>query len=144
MRAGDPDPSGESIVDDEERAAMVSPEHEDERRRTDRGGSPTEGDGTSGSGSGGFRRAVERRSAVPLVWLRQRPRWAVPLIFGALFIAGLTAPGVIGALCLTLVAVFFLWLAFLTWPTLDRARKAPRVLMVAVVLLLAVARALGY
>jgi len=57
---------------------------------------------------------------------------------------GLMAPGPIGALCLLLVAMFFVWLAFLTWPTLDRQQKTPRVLMTTVVLLLATARILGF
>ena len=66
------------------------------------------------------------------------------MVLGALFIAGLMAPGVIGALCLLLVAVFFLWLAFLTWPSLNRQQRVPRVLMMLVVLVLAVARMLGF
>ena len=65
------------------------------------------------------------------------------MALGALFVAGLMAPSVVGALCLLAVVVFFTWLAFLTWPTLDRRQRAPRILMVAVVSVLAVARALG-
>ncbi|SIO91087.1 DUF6703 family protein [Nocardiopsis sp. JB363] len=116
---------------------MTSPEHEDERPLP-------AGDSLFTPGAGRLRREVERRSAVPLVWLHRRPRWSAPVALGALFIAGLMAPGVLGALCLALVAVFFSWLAFLTWPTLDRRQRAPRVLMVSVVLVLAVARVLGY
>ncbi len=81
---------------------------------------------------------------MPLVWLHQRPRWSAPLALGALFIAGLMAPGPVGALCLLLVAMFFVWLAFLTWPSLSAQQKVPRVLMVTVVLVLAAARVLGY
>ncbi|MBR8742475.1 DUF6703 family protein [Nocardiopsis sp. MG754419] len=131
---------------------MASPEHEDERRRSGRGrGDPggsrrplPPGDSLFTPGAGRWRREVERRSAVPLVWLHRRPRALAPVVLGALFIAGLLAPGVVGALCLALVAVFFTWLAFLTWPTLDRRQRTPRVVMILVVLVLAVARALGY
>lgn len=122
---------------------MTSPEHSDERSGPP--GRPLPGgDSFYTPGAGRFRRAVEGRSAVPLVWLHQRPRWLVPLLLGALFIAGLMAPGPIGALCLLLVAMFFVWLAFLTWPTLTRKQKTPRVLMAVVVLVLATARVLGF
>ncbi len=81
---------------------------------------------------------------MPLVWLHQGPRWLAPLVVGALFIAGLVAPGPVGAACLLLVAAFVAWLAFLTWPSLGGQPRAARVLMVVVVLVLAVARILGY
>jgi hypothetical protein len=123
---------------------MASPEHEDERRRSGRERPLPPGDSMFTPGAGRLRREVERRSAVPLVWLHQRPRWLSPLALGALFIAGLMAPGPLGALCLLLVAVFFLWLAYLTWPSLNRQQRVPRVLMTLVVLLLAVARMLGF
>lgn len=123
---------------------MASPEHEDERRRSGPGRPLPPGDALFTPGAGRLRREVEQRSAVPLVWLHQRPRWLPPVVLGALFIAGLMAPGALGALCLLLVAVFFLWLAFLTWPSLNRQQRVPRVLMLLVVLVLAVARMLGF
>ncbi len=123
---------------------MASPEHEDERRRPDTGRPLPQGDSLFTPGAGRLRREVERRSAVPLVWLHQRPRWLPPVVLGALFVAGLMAPGALGALCLLLVAAFFLWLAFLTWPSLNRRQRVPRVLMTLVVLVLAVARVLGF
>lgn len=122
---------------------MPSPEHSDER--PNRPGRPLPGgDSLYTPGASRFRRAVESRSAVPLVWLHQRPRWPAPLLLGILFIAGLMAPGPIGAVCLLLVAAAFAWLAFLTWPALNRQQKTPRVLMTAVVLVLATARILGF
>ncbi|WP_017579642.1 DUF6703 family protein [Nocardiopsis valliformis] len=123
---------------------MTSPEHEDERRRAGQGRPLPLGDSLLTPGAGRLRREVEQRSAVPLVWLHQRPRWIPPVILGALFIAGLMAPGPLGALCLLLVAVFFLWLAYLTWPSLARQQRVPRVLMMLVVLVLAMARMLGF
>ncbi|GHC89226.1 hypothetical protein GCM10007079_35020 [Nocardiopsis terrae] len=123
---------------------MASPEHEDEQRRPGPGRPLPPGDSLFTPGAGRLRREVERRSAVPLVWLHQRPRWLPPAVLGALFVAGLTAPGWLGALCLLLVVVSFLWLAFLTWPSLNRQQRIPRILMVSVVLVLAVARMLGF
>lgn len=123
---------------------MTSSEHSDGPRRRAPGRPLPDGDSLYTPGAGQFRQRVERRSAVPLVWLHQRPRWLPPLALGALFIAGLMAPGMLGAVCLLLVAVFFVWLAFLTWPSLTRQQKAPRVLMVVVVLVLTVARFMGF
>ncbi|PDP88932.1 hypothetical protein CQJ94_04110 [Glycomyces fuscus] len=123
---------------------MAPPEHGDEKRRPDQDRPQPEGDSPGARGAGGLRRAVEERSAVPLVWLHQGPRWLAPLVVGALFIAGLMAPGPVGAVCLLLVAVFVAWLAFLTWPSLGGQPRTARVLMVVVVLVLAVARVLGY
>lgn len=136
-------------MDEGVRAAMASREHEDERRRADRG-RPDQGlplpprNALFTPGAGRLRREMERRSATPLVWLHQRPRWLPPLLLGALFIAGLMAPGVVGASCLLAVVAFFAWLAFLTWPTLTRRQRVPRVLMVLVVLVLAMARVWGF
>ncbi|WP_304454104.1 DUF6703 family protein [Nocardiopsis sp. YSL2] len=122
---------------------MASPEHGDEQRPVP--GRPLpDGEAFYTPGAGRLRATVERRSAVPLVWLHRQPRWLPPLALGALFIAGLMAPGLVGALCLLAVSVFFSWLAFLTWPTLDRQQRVPRVIMVVVVLVLTVARFLGF
>lgn len=82
---------------------------------------------------------------MPLLWLHQLPGWVTPLVLGLLFVAGLVAPvGLLGAACLVAVALFMGWLAYLTWPTLSRQQKAPRALMVVVVLVLATARILGF
>jgi hypothetical protein len=122
---------------------LAPPEHGDEQRPVP--GRPLpDGDALYTPDAGRFRQAVERRSAVPLVWLHRQPRWLAPVALGALFIAGLMAPGLVGALCLLTVAVFFSWLAFLTWPALARQQRVPRVIMVVVVLVLTVARFLGF
>ncbi|WP_159939957.1 MULTISPECIES: DUF6703 family protein [unclassified Nocardiopsis] len=122
---------------------MAPPEHGDEKRR-EQGRPLPGGDLPRTPGAGRLRRTVEERSAVPLVWLHQRPRWLAPLLLGVLFVAGLMAPGPVGALCLLLVALFLAWLAFLTWPSLTAQQRTPRVLVVAVLVVLTVARVLGY
>lgn len=123
---------------------MTPPEHGDEKR-TDAGGHPLPpGDSLYTPDAGPLRRAVERRSAVPLVWLHRAPRWVAPLLLGVLFVAGLLAPGLAGALCLLPVALFPAWLAYLAWPSLDARQRAPRVLVVAVIAVLAAARFLGF
>ncbi|MBB6121563.1 DUF6703 family protein [Nocardiopsis algeriensis] len=119
---------------------MALPEHGDEQQSQDPGSAPPSGSAPRGA----VRRMVERRSAVPLVWLTRGPRRLVLPAMGLLFIAGLAAPGPASALCLVLVAAFLGWLAFLAWPSLDRRQRLPRVLVVVVVLFLALARALGH
>ncbi|WP_017612818.1 DUF6703 family protein [Nocardiopsis salina] len=122
---------------------MTSPDHSHERPE---GRDPSRGGDSDPSwNSGRLRGAVERRSAVCLLWLHQLPAWVTPLVLGLLFIGGLMFPvGPVGAVFLAAVAFFLGWLAYLTWPTLTRQQKAPRVLMVVVVLVLAIARALGF
>ncbi len=92
-------------------------------------------------GSSPARRAVEQRSAAPMVFLHQLPAWLLPLIAVALLITGLAMHGVIGAVALGLVAVTLSWLAALSWPRLGPAGRLGRVAAVACVLALAAFRA---
>lgn len=120
---------------------MAPPEHGDEKRMDDE--RPSRGSLYT-PGAGPVRRAVERRSAVPLVWLHRAPRWLSPVLLGVLFVAGLLTPGLVGGLCLLPVALFLAWLAYLTWPSLDARQRAPRALVIVVIGVLAVARFLGF
>lgn len=85
-----------------------------------------------------FRRAVERRSAVPLLALRGVPRWTMPVAMAALLLVGLAAPRWIGVLALVSLATFLTWLCYLSWPALQ-ARG--RVLRTAAILVLCAAAA---
>ncbi|MDA0564035.1 hypothetical protein LG943_06800 [Streptomonospora sp. S1-112] len=96
------------------------------------------GDSFYTPGAGRLRREVERRSAVPLVWLHNAPRLLLPATMAVVLIAGLVLPGVAGALLLALLAAFFGWLAFLAWPRLRGGERAMRVGVVAVLLVLGV------
>ncbi|MBE3001648.1 hypothetical protein IDM40_23560 [Nocardiopsis sp. HNM0947] len=122
---------------------MTSPDHSHERPE---GRDPSRGGASDPSwNTGRLRGAVERRSAVSLLWLHQLPAWVTPLVLGLLFIGGLMFPiGPVGAVFLAAVGLFLGWLAYLTWPSLTGQQKAPRVLMVIVVLVLATARVLGF
>lgn len=79
-----------------------------------------------------MRREIERRSAVPLVWLHNAPRWLLPAAMALAFVGGLVLSGVAGATLLTLLAVFFGWLAYLAWPNLRQGERAMRVAAVSV------------
>lgn len=96
------------------------------------------GDSFYTPGAGPLRHAVERHSAVPLVWLHNAPRWILPVVMALVFIGGLLLTGVIGAVLLGVLALFIGWLGFLAWPTLNSGARAMRVLVVAILLALGV------
>ena len=88
-------------------------------------------------GASDARRTLERSSARPLVVLHQLPVWVVPLLLTALLIAGLSVPGLIGAVALVLVAAFLGWLAAVSWPRLTPSGRLLRVAAIAGVLVIA-------
>jgi hypothetical protein len=88
------------------------------------------------------RQAVERRSAAPLVFLRQMPPWLIPVLFAVLVFGGLTVRGPAGGILLLLGAAFLGWLAAVSWPRLTPAGRAGRGAVVALILAGAVFQAL--
>ncbi|MGH3397409.1 MAG: DUF6703 family protein [Streptosporangiaceae bacterium] len=88
------------------------------------------------------RQQLERRSAAPLVFLRQLPAWLIPVLFAVLVFGGLTVHGPVGAVLLVLAAVFLGWLAAVSWPRLTPLGRAGRGAIVALVLAVAVWQAL--
>ncbi|HEY2076782.1 MAG TPA: DUF6703 family protein [Streptosporangiaceae bacterium] len=83
------------------------------------------------------RQATERRSARPLIYLYQLPRWVAPLLLVVFLIAGLALHGPLGGLALCVVAAVLAWLAALSWPRLTAGGRLGRVLAVALMLVLA-------
>jgi Family of unknown function (DUF6703) len=73
------------------------------------------------------RRAVERFSARPLVFLTQMPRWVLLVVVLGLLASGFAVPGLIGAVLLLLVAILLGWLAYLSWPSINTSGRAGRV-----------------
>jgi len=88
---------------------------------------PAVADRPSTEGASETRRAVERFSARPLVFLTQLPRWALLLVVLGLLVSGFAVPGPIGAVLLVLVAILLGWLAYLSWPSLNTSGRAARV-----------------
>ncbi len=88
-----------------------------------------------------MRRAVERRSSVHLVYLRQLPAWVPPIVLAALLVAGLAVRGWIGAAALCVVAAFIGWLGYLSWPALSPPGRIGRAVVIACLLGLAVFQA---
>ncbi|GLU46346.1 DUF6703 family protein [Nocardiopsis ansamitocini] len=85
-------------------------------------------------GASPLRRAIEKRSAVPLLVLHNAPRWVLPVAMVGVFFSGLMLAGVAGALLLGLIAAFFAWLTFLGWPRLQRSERAMRCIVAATLL----------
>jgi O-antigen ligase len=92
-------------------------------------------------GASRARQTVEQRSAVPLLFLRQLPRWVLPVVLAVLLITGLTVHGIGAALALAAVALVLGWLAALSWPRLSPRGRLGRAAVVALVLVAAVIQA---
>ena len=88
------------------------------------------------------REAAERRSAVPLTYLRQLPPWTIPVLSAALLVAGLAIKGPVGAAAIVLLLIFLGWLAYVSWPQLSPAGRLLRVIILAGGVALAVWQAL--
>ncbi|TQS30234.1 hypothetical protein FLW16_07355 [Microbispora sp. KK1-11] len=91
-------------------------------------------------GATGLRAAVERKSAAPLVFLFQLPRWVVPLVMVALLIAGLVVPDWRGGVAVLPVLAFIVGLAYLSWPSLRPVGRLLRVAVTTFLVLLAATR----
>jgi hypothetical protein len=88
-------------------------------------------------GASGTRQSVERASARPLMYLRQLPRWLVPLAMILLLVAGFAVPGWGGAVALVLLAACLAWLGYLSWPALAGGGRLLRIAAIVCVLALA-------
>lgn len=72
--------------------------------------------------------------SLPLVQkLSTLPRWLAPVVMLALTLIGLFSGGVVGLVCLGLVALFLGWLVALSWSVLPTAQRAMRLVVVVVV-----------
>lgn len=90
-----------------------------------------------------FRRAVERRSAKVIVFLRGLPRPVPGLIVIGIVATGLLAPPVIGGIALLLAALLLGWLSFLTWPAMPGPGRILRLVVIAMVVAYALVRFAG-
>jgi hypothetical protein len=88
------------------------------------------------------RDAAQRRSAVPLTYLRQLPPSILPVLTAVLLVAGLAFKGPGGAAVLVVLVAFLGWLAYLSWPRVGPAGRLLRVIIIAGGVALAVWQAL--
>ncbi len=87
------------------------------------------------------RQSLEHRSATSLLWMHQLPPWLLPVLSVALLVAGLALGGWSGAIALCALAAVLGWLAAISWPRLPALGRAVRVVAVAVILAVAILRA---
>ncbi|MFG2072217.1 DUF6703 family protein [Nonomuraea maritima] len=92
-------------------------------------------------GATGLRKAVERRSAVPMAFLfSQVPRWVAPALLVILLLVGFAVANPLGGVAVLPVIAFVGWLAYLSWPSLGLGGKLVRVAMLAFLVLLVATR----
>ena len=78
---------------------------------------------------------------MPLLFLRQMPRWLLPGLLAVLMVVGLVLHGIGAALALAIIALVLSWLAALSWPRLTPGGRLGRSAVIAVVVVVAVIQA---
>ncbi|MFC7380732.1 DUF6703 family protein [Sphaerisporangium rhizosphaerae] len=91
-------------------------------------------------GATGLRRAVERKSAVPLVFLYGLPRWIIPVVLVILLLVGFAVADWRGGIAVLPVLGFVVWLAYMSWPSLGHWARLMRVAMAAFLIAMAASR----
>ncbi|MEU9887602.1 DUF6703 family protein [Sphaerisporangium sp. NPDC051011] len=91
-------------------------------------------------GATGVRRAVELKSAAPLVYLYGLPRWILPVVLVVLLLVALAVPDWRGGIAALPVLGFVAWLAYMSWPSLGPWARFLRVALATFVVLLAAER----
>ncbi len=94
----------------------------------------------AGPATPSLRASVERSTRPLLLRLHALPRPVVPLATVVLVAVGVLAPQAVGLLALAVVALFVVWISYLSWPVVTNAGRAVRVVMVGLVVALALTR----
>ncbi|WP_286990382.1 DUF6703 family protein [Thermomonospora sp. CIF 1] len=92
----------------------------------------------------GLRETIERRSAVPVVFLHRLPVWMPLLAVLALLAVGMVGTGWLAAAALGALAALLAWFAYLNWPVLGLGGRMLRVAALAVLVAAAVRRIIGW
>jgi len=92
-------------------------------------------------GTSRARQSMEQRSAAPLLFLRQLPRWLLPGLLAVLLVLGLALHGIGSAIALIAVGLVLSWLAALSWPRLSSGGRLGRAAVIAAVAVAAVIQA---
>lgn len=86
------------------------------------------------------RKQIEDVSRPTLIKLSSMPKAVVPLATLVLVSLGMLAPLPIALPALALVAFFFCWIAYLSWPVVSTGGKVLRGLMLGLLVAMAVSR----
>ncbi|GAA0846227.1 DUF6703 family protein [Streptosporangium amethystogenes subsp. fukuiense] len=117
------------------------PAHPLAQPRRPRGGRPLPaGEQFFTPGATGLRRKAERRSAAPLVFLFQLPRWIAPVVLVILLMTGFAVSSFWGGVAVLPVIGFVGWLAYMSWPSLGTGGRLLRVALLTFLILLAADR----
>ncbi|WP_433478096.1 DUF6703 family protein [Spirillospora sp. CA-142024] len=98
---------------------------------------------TRGERGTGLRAAVERRSAVAVVFLHRMPRWILLAAVFVLLVIGMAGTGWVAAAGLLVLAAALGWFAYLNWPSLDGSGRVLRLVALAVLVGFALGRGIG-
>lgn len=91
----------------------------------------------------GFRAAVERRSAVAVVFLHRLPVWVLLAVVFVVLAIGMVGTGLVSAAAFAVLALFLGWFAYLGWPRLDPAGRLLRIVGIVLLVVFGAAQALG-
>ena len=83
-----------------------------------------------------FRRAVERRSAIVVLFLRGLPKALPALIVLGILAGGLALSGPLGVLCYALSVLILTWLVYLSWPALSPVGRTIRIAVISAVVVM--------
>ena len=78
-----------------------------------------------------MRERIEKKSAAPLVFIRQLPSAVVPVAAALLLGVGIAVRGAGGAVCLLILAAFLGWIGYISWPSADSRGRSVRVVVIA-------------
>ncbi|MFZ1363106.1 MAG: DUF6703 family protein [Candidatus Nanopelagicales bacterium] len=84
------------------------------------------------------RRKLEALSYKPLKAIHTMPRLVLPIVMGALLLAGLLIPFPLAGLLLVLLGLLLTWLVALSWPALEMSARAIRVIVILIIFAAAV------
>ncbi|HVF18906.1 MAG TPA: DUF6703 family protein [Mycobacteriales bacterium] len=83
-----------------------------------------------------FRREVERRSAIVVLFLKGLPKALPALIVLAILAGGLALPGPLGVVCYVVSVAILTWLVYLSWPALAPTGRAIRIAVIGAVVVM--------
>lgn len=89
------------------------------------------------------RTEIERRSAVVLVVLSQRPKWLLGLVAAGLLAGVVLGTPAIAAPCTVVLVAVLAWLSYLSWPITPPAARGMRLLALALLIALGARSILG-
>ena len=128
------------------RPGVRGPRGPQDRGRTGSGNSGRGSTPASGSGGQPPMTAFQRASLPFLLFLTRLPRWLTVVVLSVLLVLGIIQTGSLawlGALILTVLALFFAWLLALSWPRISPSGRLLRGLVVAALLMAAAFKLLG-